>query len=198
MENAADALKMAGFMLIFVAALTLVMTTLSKAKSAATVIINSNDKRSNYIYLEEEQAYPVKGTNRLVGIETIIPHIFTYTEESYIIEFYNELGKPLNIVRTGRTSEKDLDGNIIGEMKNGKCYINSLGTELEANDTRTIEQKNELMNTLMSDYKDAKFIEKLDELEEETEEDDNEDDEYLQKSDEAKDTIRIISYTVQT
>ena len=146
MENAADALKMAGFMLIFVAALSLTMTSLSKAKSAATVIINSNNKRNDYSYLEEEPAYPLEGTNRLVSIETIIPHIYKYTEESYRVEFYKENGSPLNIVPTTRGElPKDSEGNEFGELKayNGKqvCFVNFLDLSWESDDTRTIQRR---------------------------------------------------------
>lgn len=196
MENAADALKMAGFMLIFVAALSLAMTTLSKAKSAATVIINSNNKRNDYSYLNEEPAYPVKGTNRIVGIETIIPHIYSYTKESYRIEFYKEDGKPLNIVPTNLTKcPEDSEGNSFGDMIGGKCYINFLDLAWESTNTRTIDQKNSIIEVLKDIYKDRKFIEQLDEQEEET--DDEDEDEYLQKNEESKDKLRILSYTLE-
>lgn len=194
MENAADALKMAGFMLIFIAALSLAMTTLSKAKSAAAVIINSNNKRNDYSYLNEEPAYPVEGTNRLVGIETIIPHIYSYTKESYRVEFYQSNGNALNIVPTNLTKlPEDSEGNAFGEIIGGKCYINFLDLAWESTDTRSIDQKNNIMETLKTRYKDRKFIEQLDEQEEET----DDEDEYLQKNEESKDKLRILSYTLK-
>lgn len=207
MENAADALKMAGFMLIFVAALSLAMTTLSKAKSAATAIIYSNNKRNDYTYIEVDDQ-EVDQTNRVVGTESIIPTIYKYRQESYRIEFYNSNGTPLCIVPTNITRTENPD-NIDHDTIGGKWYVNffDLAWESETtngNQTRTLAQIEETVRTLQQDtrYKGKKFIEQIDEKETEEQsdiEDRDNNGEYITKDDEDKkdNKTRIISYTLK-
>ena len=47
MENAAEALKMAGFMLIFILGLSVTMAMLSRATSAADSIIQNEDRQAS-------------------------------------------------------------------------------------------------------------------------------------------------------
>ena len=54
MENAADALKMAGFVLLFILALTIAMMTLTQARTAAQAILYAEDDRNFYSYVEED------------------------------------------------------------------------------------------------------------------------------------------------
>ena len=67
MENAVEALKMAGFMLLFIIALSITMITLTQAKTTADLVNNYSNiqfkctkveyhkksKRVSYLYIEQ-------------------------------------------------------------------------------------------------------------------------------------------------
>lgn len=97
MENAADALKMAAFVLMFVGALTIAMITLSKAKVASEAIVYTQDQSNYYTYAEDQtikNLTDAKG-NRIVRMESIIPTLYRYYIEAYRIEFFDKDGKKL-------------------------------------------------------------------------------------------------------
>ena len=71
MENAADALKMAFAALAFVLALGIAVSLLSQANSTARQVFFSTDTAT---YLDPVR-YGGGATNRIVGLETIIPTI---------------------------------------------------------------------------------------------------------------------------
>ena len=52
MENAADALKMAFGVLIFVVAISLSVSTFSNARTTIDSIISYRDKTQDYVYVE--------------------------------------------------------------------------------------------------------------------------------------------------
>lgn len=84
MENAADALKMAGFMFLFIMALTIGIFSLSQAKATAESIIYTRDDRSDYTYVSELNGMR---TQRVVALDNIIPTIYRYRQENYRVEF---------------------------------------------------------------------------------------------------------------
>ena len=71
MENAADALKMAAAVLIFVVALSISINAFSEVRTTATTILNYKDNEYDYTYVQSNG-----GTERLVGLESIIPTIY--------------------------------------------------------------------------------------------------------------------------
>ena len=52
MENAVEALKMAGFMLLFIIALSITMVTLTQAKTTADALVKNQDRQESYQYVE--------------------------------------------------------------------------------------------------------------------------------------------------
>lgn len=88
MENAADALKMAAAVLIFVLALSITISAFSEARQASDIILQYNDREYEYTYVEEnkDDAGNVL-TERIVGIESIIPSIYKAYKENYKIVF---------------------------------------------------------------------------------------------------------------
>lgn len=92
MENVADALKMAAGVLVFVMALGIAISSFSEAKQTADVLIQYNDREYSTQYAQD-----TGNTNRIVGVETIIPTIYRAYKEKYKIVFYNEDGTPLNL-----------------------------------------------------------------------------------------------------
>ena len=83
MENATDALKMAAAVLIFVGALSFAIMGFTRAQQTATAILEKSD---NQEYYSTENVRV--SNNRLVGIETIIPTLYSYFKEGYTVLFY--------------------------------------------------------------------------------------------------------------
>ena len=92
MENAVDALKMAGSVLLFVIGLTIAILAFSQAREAIDSVLRFSDReaftmqdeevRKRFYYLSNEN-----DTNRYVGLETIIPSIYRSYKENYKIVF---------------------------------------------------------------------------------------------------------------
>lgn len=90
MENAADALKLAAFMLLFIGALSVGMIMLSKAKDASEAIVYTQDERNYYSFTSDDEVNKraTHSGNRYVTVESIIPTLYRYTIEEYRVEFY--------------------------------------------------------------------------------------------------------------
>lgn len=82
MENASDALKMAVAVFIFVLALSVAIFAFTRTKQAATAILGKSDIE----YYDTENIRVSK--DRIVGIETVIPTLYSYFKEGYTILFY--------------------------------------------------------------------------------------------------------------
>jgi len=89
MENAADALKLAFGVLIFVIALALLFSTVSLAQRVATTLVTEVDEQSYIVYDEADIANDLIATDRngvkcrVVTLKDIIPTIYRYSSESY-------------------------------------------------------------------------------------------------------------------
>lgn len=83
MENAATALKMAASILIFVVALSLAMFSLTKAKQTSAAVMAAESANS-YYDIELDKITSV----REVGIETVIPNLYSYYKNRNTILFY--------------------------------------------------------------------------------------------------------------
>lgn len=91
MENAVEALKMAGAVLIFILALSVAILAFSQTREAIDVVLKYSDREywtiegdSRFYYLAN-----ANDTERYVGLETIIPTIYRAYNESYKIIFKN-------------------------------------------------------------------------------------------------------------
>ncbi len=88
MDNAVDALKMAGSVLLFIIALSVAILSFSQAREAIDVTLKHSDR--DVLDLENEYFYYVadsETTNRYVGLETIIPTIYRAYKENFRIVF---------------------------------------------------------------------------------------------------------------
>ena len=83
MENAADALKMAAAVLIFVIAISITINSFTESRVAATTILNNKDREYDYSYVEAND----NKTERIVGLESIVPTIYKAYKENYKIIF---------------------------------------------------------------------------------------------------------------
>ncbi len=92
MENAVEALKIAGAVLLFVLALSLSISCLSQANSSVSTITTMYDKEAQYNYVK-----PASDLTRKVGAETIIPTMYKAYEENIKIIFKDKNGNSLPI-----------------------------------------------------------------------------------------------------
>ena len=89
MENAADALKMAGSVLLFVIALSVAILAFSQAREAIDAVLKYSDRESLTITSDDRFYYLASSsdTRRYVGKETIIPTIYRAYKENFKIVF---------------------------------------------------------------------------------------------------------------
>ena len=90
MENAAEALKMAFGVLVFVLALSIIVNAFSEARQVSQTIINYNDREYDTTYVDEYSYTDASGnliTQRVVSVETIIPTMYRAYKENYKIIF---------------------------------------------------------------------------------------------------------------
>lgn len=119
MENAADAIKMAGAVLLFVLALSIVIPFFSQARETTDLILDARDRETTYI--NGNYYYNATGNERQVGWETILPTVMRAYLENYKIVFVG-LSDPIYKIK--------LDGKIIDkysldlETNNGTKYEN--------------------------------------------------------------------------
>ncbi len=92
MENAADALKMAAEMLLFLLALGITISSFSQARETSEILLSYTDRDYVTQYVED-----LETTQRVVSIETIIPTIYRAYKENYKIYFYDVSGNPLEL-----------------------------------------------------------------------------------------------------
>ena len=69
MENAVEALKIAGAVLMFVLALSLSISSLSQANQSISAITNNYDKKAQYEYIK-----PSSNLTRIVGADAVVNH----------------------------------------------------------------------------------------------------------------------------
>jgi len=108
MENAVDALKIAFAVMVFTIALSVAMATFSQARETSEAILYMNDKTNYYDwevaeYDEVSGVYtiPSEGityrSQRIVGIDTIIPTLYRYYKENYTVIFVDKSNNPIPI-----------------------------------------------------------------------------------------------------
>lgn len=121
MENAAEALKMAGAVLIFVLAISIIILSFGQVRQTVDIILDYRDRETSYI--NGKNYYETNKLERQVGLETIIPSITRAYIENYKIVFEN-LNEPIYTITLsdGTTKIKkyslDLETNQDSEYKN--------------------------------------------------------------------------------
>ena len=88
MENAVDAIKMAGSMLVFALALSVAMYAFTATSNAAQAISFYADESNYYsnLRLNGDMDYNI---TRVVKAETIIPTLYRYYKENFSVRFYD-------------------------------------------------------------------------------------------------------------
>lgn len=108
MENAVKALEYAFAVLIFVIGLSASIYLLSEVKTTSDIVFSRVDTQQFYVDAEipEDELTDngnIKYNGRIVNIETIVPTLYRYYKENYIVEFYDLAGN--NIIKFDLSEE---------------------------------------------------------------------------------------------
>lgn len=161
MENAADALKMAAWVLIFVVALSIIINAFGMARQTTDILISYNDNEYYTDYVEQGN------TERKVGYETIIPAIYRAYKENYKIIFLNNDGTPMYFYENKNTKEQinyiDLEKQNVGNDTAKEEFIKYIVTEKEINNSQyKFENSYDIKNNgLYNQIKGKQFTESL-------------------------------------
>lgn len=208
MENVAEALKMAGSVLLFIIGLSLAILTFTNIRETSDKVLSYADREFLTIQGDERFYYLSNkdDTNRYVGIETIIPALYRIEKEKYKIVF--EFADNYYLY-------EDREGNQVTEMnpenmQDPKEYVNAIlyrqfedgETELEFKRKYGI---NSLGNKSLYDYlkenqnkyniKESLGVYIQEELDTNTDSYGNQDDDIDEVPDSNKFERRIITYT---
>jgi len=131
MENAVEALKFAGAIMVFALALTLSISSFSQANEAVTSIINLRDRETNYTYV-----IPTDDLTRTVGIETVITSMYRAYRENIEIYFFESDGTtPLGLYyKTNNQGENIKENNELVKVNYIDSELESFGSPKEAID----------------------------------------------------------------
>ncbi len=203
MENAADALKIAFAVMVFVLALSLSISCLSEANSAVQAVAFMRDRETNYTYVT-----PSSDLTRIVGVETVVTSMYKAYEENFQIRFYDSNNNPLVLYyRTDNNGNRikkdnadipvtyiDLKDENYANAEEAITHLNFLlGNYRNYNDTyynKNVNLKKYSNQIIKNDYPDGlynffagkKFKENLGE--------------YYQGTDSTKIKKRVITYTI--
>lgn len=122
MENASDALVMAGQVLIFIIALTVCISSFTTVRAEVNRIVGQNEEITmakdgdNYInYIESKKS----SSTRVVGAETLVSSMYRAIKENYVIYIktneYNSIGTSNDIVTKMKATKTvtTAKGNVI-------------------------------------------------------------------------------------
>ena len=161
MENAADALKMAAWVLIFVVALSIIINAFGMARQTTDILISYNDNEYYTDYVEQGS------TERKVGYETIIPAIYRAYKENYKIILLNNDGTPMYFYENKNTKEQinyiDLEKQNVGNDTAKEEFIKYIVTGKEINNSQyKFENSYDIKNNgLYNQIKGKQFTESL-------------------------------------
>lgn len=155
MENSAEALKLAGFTLLFVIALSVAMMTIMQAKRTSEQIITYSDKTNYSSTIQENNNY--ENGNRIVSVYDIIPTLYRYNQEKYIVLFEDTNGQPLTVYK-GEVKQNSNDAESIS-------YLNGeLETYKEAKwltSTTTVKEHVDVIVKTLLNMSSKNYVESL-------------------------------------
>lgn len=127
MENATQAIQIAFSVLVFVVALSISIASFGQANTALQSIVNYNNNRTTYTYVEQSEAI-----TRKVGIETIIPTMYRAYKENYRVVFYKANGEIFPLYKDNKGNEInyiDLEKETWGNEENATKHLDKILNE---------------------------------------------------------------------
>lgn len=129
-ENIADALKMAGSVLLFVMGLSIAILAFSQARESMDIVLSYSDRESlsiegdsRFYYLSSEN-----DTSRYVGKETIIPAIYRAYKENYkiVFKFPNDKYYLFKVKNDEKISTLDLANQSLSSDLASRQFLNGI------------------------------------------------------------------------
>lgn len=168
MENASDALVMAGQILIFIIALTVCISSFTTLRADVDRIVGQTETvklakgSEGYInYVESKN----NGSVRVVGAETVISSMYRAIKENYVIYIklnnYNSIGSTVNT--TTATKNVTINGNTI--ISSGDTIIKiTIGVDTNQKVNEVLKNqfydkiKNFTFNEYLGEYQNASVV----------------------------------------
>ena len=129
-ENIADALKMAGSVLLFVMGLSIAILAFSQARESMDIVLSYSDRESlsiegnpRFYYLSKDN-----DTSRYVGKETIIPAIYRAYKENYkiVFKFPNDKYYLFEVKNGEKISTLDLANQSLSSDLASRQFLNGI------------------------------------------------------------------------
>lgn len=190
MENSAEALKLAGFTLLFVIALSVAMMTIMQAKRTSEQIITYSDKTNYSSTIDVDSSKQDNNGNRIVSVYDIIPTLYRYNQEKYIVLFEDTNGQPLTVY----------DG-VVKPNSSETDRISYLNSELEAykqakwlQSTTTVKEHVDVIVQKLLNMNNKNYVESLSTTTNAYENNSSDDVTKNLKKEDEKTSIKVIKY----
>ena len=118
MEDAVQALKMAFAVFVFVIAISVAFYVISKAKATSETIFYVSDKTNYYDNVESNS-----NVTRTVGLETVIPTLYRYYRENFMVQIMKSDGTILQVFDTTTEWEVSNAAKVIANKRNDRQKI---------------------------------------------------------------------------
>ena len=118
MEDAVQALKMAFAVFVFVIAISVAFYVLSQAKATSETIFYSSDRTNYYDNVKSDNK-----VTRNVGLETVIPTLYRYYRENFMVQIMNSDGTILQVFDTTTEWEVSNAAKVIAKKRNDRQNI---------------------------------------------------------------------------
>ena len=115
MEDAVQALKMAFAVFVFVIAISVAFYVISKAKATSETIFYVSDKTNYYDNVESNS-----NVTRTVGLETVIPTLYRYYRENFMVQIMDASGNVLQVFDTTTEWEVSNAAKVIVQKRNDR------------------------------------------------------------------------------
>ena len=151
MENAADALKIAFGIFVFMFAVALLFQTASLTQSVAEAKLIDTDKTTYYEYYDSDMNSVNKDGNRIVTLEDIIPTMYRYSTESAAVTL---IDKDKNIITRLDRQTETLCTNWNNRTQTQKeTILNEINYILKPVNANLLESTDDLYNLFKRIYK---------------------------------------------
>lgn len=162
MENAVEALKIAFAVLLFVLALSLSMSSFSQATEAVGEIMSLRDKHMQY-----KSVVPSKDFTRTVGLETIIPTLYTAYDKNENVEIHFQRKKVDGSIESmpiyykiNQYGEREIDKTTMQPIKIYTIDFDTENLKEIKNPSKHLDMILAVGNNNKSDFYDETMVEK--------------------------------------
>lgn len=128
MDDAVQAISMAFAVLVFVIALSISMLLIKQARTTSELLVQYSDLTAFYDNIQLEDSTDVAETERVVGLDTIIPTLYRYYKENFCVKIYDDHEQLLQIF------DVNIETNLRRAIVNTNAGSNASDKELVRDD----------------------------------------------------------------